>query len=308
MREPSSGMLPQSSDTSSTQHSPPRAVTPVSTVLTPTERIRVDAAGVGSYSALHRDSVDEVLRDLRGNHSAAVLVSVVRYGQSGRDDVATMVREFPRVPMVALLSELEPSTPRTVLTLGRSGVQQLVDVREPSGWRELRSLLLGTQRDGIQRRALSLLQHDLLGAPDDCWRFFELLFLSPPRVSTVRALSQQLGVMPSTLMSRFHRAGVPSPKRYLAWARLVRAARLFENPGFSVANVSDHLDYSSPQSFGRHVRTLLGMTAVEFRYRYDGDGMLELFRERMILPYLAVLRRLTPLTAPVSWLRPRPRR
>jgi len=80
-------------------------------------------------------------------------------------------------------------------------------------------------------------------------------------------------------------------------SRLVRAARLFENPGFSVANVANHLDYSSPQSFGRHVRSLLGMTAVEFRRQYDGASMLLYFREKLVLPHLGELRRLKPLTA-----------
>src|SRR2546430_13450130 len=40
-----------------------------------------------------------------------------------------------------------------------------------------------------------------------------------------------------------------------------------------------HLDYSSPQSFGRHVRTLLRITAGDFRNRFDGAGMLQHFRE-----------------------------
>jgi AraC-like DNA-binding protein len=96
-------------------------------------------------------------------------------------------------------------------------------------------------------------------------------------------------------MSRFFRAGLPAPKRYLAEARLIRAARLFENPGFSIANVANHLDYSSPQSFGRHVRTLLNVTAGEFRRRYDGESMLRHFRETLVLPHLAMLRKLRPL-------------
>jgi AraC-like DNA-binding protein len=78
-------------------------------------------------------------------------------------------------------------------------------------------------------------------------------------------------------------------------ARLVRAAHLFENRGFSVANVANHLEYSSPQSFGRHVRTILRVTAVEFRDRYDGAGMLDRFREELVLPYAGALRRLSPL-------------
>lgn len=275
--------------------SPPLAA--VSTVLTPNERLSVDAAGEGTYRALHRDSLDDVLRDLKANRAAAVLVSVARCDPVARAGVELVVREFPRVPTVALLSRDEPGTPRTVLLLGHTGITKLVDVREAAGWHELRSLLLGTRIDSMQRRALSQLAVDLQGASGDCWRFFEALFMAPPSVSTVRGLAQYLAVLPSTLMSRFFRAGLPAPKRYLAVSRLVRAARLFENPGFSVANVANHLDYSSPQSFGRHVRSILGATAVEFRRRYDGAAMLLYFRENLVLPHLDELRRLKPLTA-----------
>ena len=154
----------------------------------------------------------------------------------------------------------------------------------------------------VDRAALAQLELDLAGAPPDCWRFFELLFAGRTGVATVRELARRLGVLPSTLMSRFFRAGLPAPKRYLAMARLVRAARLFENPGLSVANVANHLDYSSPQSFGRHVRTMLGMTAVAFRQRYDGEGMLQRFRDELVLPYAGTLRRFTPLAPPPGWV------
>lgn len=269
----------------------------VSTVLTPAERIRVDAAGEGSYHALHRDNVDDVVKDLKANRAAAVLVSVARCDQIARAGVEMVVREFPRVPTVALLSHVEQGTPRTMLLLGQSGVRQVIDVREATGWRELRRLLIDSQVDSMQRRALSQLAIDLTGSTNDCWRFFEALFTAPPQVITIRAFSDYLGVLPSTLMSRFFRARLPAPKRYLAVARLVRAARLFENPGFSVANIANHLDYSSPQSFGRHVRTVLGMTAVQFRHRYDGAAMLLHFRESLVLPYAAELRDLKPLSA-----------
>jgi transcriptional regulator GlxA family with amidase domain len=171
----------------------------------------------------------------------------------------------------------------------------LVDVRQPAGWRELRQLLMDDRASELARTALTQLAADLAGAPEGCRRFFEALFTAPAAVCTVRQLTGGLGVVPSTLMSRFLRARLPSPKRYLALARLARAARLFENPGLSVANVATHLEYSSPQSFGRHVRTLLDLTAVGFRQRYDGDGMLERFRAELVRPYVAVLRAFDPL-------------
>jgi AraC-like DNA-binding protein len=275
----------------------------VATVLTPAERLRVDAAGEGLYRAIHRDSVDDVIRDLKERRAGAVLVSVSRCSDShAASRMAAVVREFPRVPAVALLTQFEPDSAQTVLALGRCGVSQLVDVRHPTGWRELRAALMADRGDEIRRLALGQIAADLAGAPDDCWRFFASLFDTVNGVSTVRALARQLCVLPSTLMSRFFRAGLPAPKRYLAFARLVRAARLFENPGLSIANVANHLDYSSPQSFGRHVRTLIGTTALEFRRRYDGEGMLHCFREQLILPHMRTLRQFRPLAAQPGWL------
>jgi AraC-like DNA-binding protein len=269
---------------------------PVTTILTPAERVRVDAAGEGLYMAMHRDSIDDVIRDLKEHHAAAVLVSVTRCGPRDATRVAMLVREFPRVPTVALLSDLESNAPSAVLTLGRSGIQTLIDVRQPAGWRRLRDVLLADQSRDINRLALAQLSTDLAGANPDCWRFFEILFGLPGGIGTVRSLARHLGVIPSTLMSRFFRAKLPAPKRYLATARLIRAAQLFENPGLSIANVANRLDYSSPQSFGRHVRGLIQLTAVEFRQKYDGEGMLQRFRGDLVLPYVERLREFSPLS------------
>jgi AraC-like DNA-binding protein len=283
-------------------HDPKPAVElpPIVTLLTPAERPRVDAAGQGYYCTVHRETVEDLIQDLKSRHVHAVLVSVHCAGaQASR--VASLVREFPRVPAVALLSELELKTPHAVLALGHSGIRRLVDVRQAAGWRELRGALMADSGEGSLRSILGQLSMDLTGAPDDCWRFFEVIFTCSPRIGNVRQLARHLGVLPSTMMSRFFRSGAPAPKRYLAMARLVRAARLFENSGFSIANVANHLDYSSPQSFGRHVRTLLHMTAGDFRHQYDGAGMFERFREELVLPYVTVLRVLRPLTAPPGW-------
>lgn len=295
-------------------NTPPRAaashlpVTAVSTVLTPAERVRVDAAGAGLYQSIHRDSMDDVLRDVREARASAVVVSVSYCDHASAERVASVVREFPRVPTLALLSELGPRTPHTLLSLGSNGVRRLIDVRDAAGWRLLRSALSDECGDATQRLALGQLARDLDGASHDCWRFFEAVFLSGVHVTTVRRLADQLGILPSTLMSRFFRAQLPPPKRYLAMARLVRAAHLFENRGFSIANVANHLEYSSPQSFGRHVRTVLGLTAVEFRDRYDGAGMFDRFRHELVLPHLATLRALSPLTyAGGKGVRPTPK-
>jgi len=252
-------------------------------MLTLEERRRLDATGVGLFRMTHRASVEEVLQDLRQLRARAVVVSTA-FCQYAEDltRVARVVREFPQVPTVALISSLNQGTARAVLTLGQCGIRTLVDVREPSGWRELRDLLLNEHSSDLRQLAVAHICSDLMAAPVGTRRFFEVLFAVAPRTGTIRELAHGLQVLPSTLMSRFFRAQLPPPKRLLAYARLSFAARMFENPGLSIASVALHLDYSSAQSFGRHVRTTLGLTGKHFRERYDGRGMVQRFRDDLV--------------------------
>lgn len=275
---------------------------PVSTILTPGERQRVDAAAEGLYSALHRESFEEVLADLRERRAGAVLISIARYGLQSSARMAAMVREFPRIPAMALLTETHYMTPQNLLSLGQLGVRILIDARQPSGWQTLRDILAAERSNDLQRTALGQLSGDLAGAPADCWKFFELLFSNSPQLHNVRQIARQMNILPSTLMSRFFRAQLPPPKRYLSLARLIRAAKLFENPGLSVASVANYLDYSSPQSFGRHVRTVMRMSPVVFRETYDGVGMLQYFRNELVLPYAEILRSFKPADTSPGWI------
>lgn len=281
----------------------PSGTLAVSTMLKPAERARVDAASRGLYQLVHRDSLDDVLKDVRERRAGAVVFSVERYGILPTSRIATLVREFPRVPAIALLTSTEENTPLATLTLGHLGVRTLVDARAPRGWSDLREILMAERSGDLEREVLAQLALDLAGATRDCWRFFELLFSASPRVLAVRQLATQLGVLPSTLLSRFFRADLPAPKRYLSLARLIRAAKLFENPGFSVANVANHLEYSSPQSFGRHVRTVMRMSPVQFRRSFDAEKMTMFFREELVLPYREILRTFSPVTVRPAWIR-----
>src|SRR4051812_40224875 len=184
-----------------------RPISAVTTILTAEERMRVDAAGEGAYRAIHRDGVSEIIDDIKTRRADAVLLSVARCDGRMQPRITAMVREFPRIATVAMVSGLGPEAPRVAMSMGTSGITQLVDVREPAGWHELRRLLLVDRGSEIQREALAQLAIDLAGAEAECWRFFESLFTAPPRLSTVRELSRDFGVLPSTLMSRFFRGG-----------------------------------------------------------------------------------------------------
>ena len=273
------------------------------TFLTPAERQRVDALGQGSYTTVHRESFDDMLRDLRTKPVSAILVSVSRCQQHHATQVArTRAAEVPRVPAVALLTGNEARTTQSLLALGQQGVQTLVDARDPAGWRDLRHVVHREVTTTIESVAIRRLRADLAGANEDCMRFFDELFLAPRSLTTVRQLARRLGVVPTTFMSRFFRAGIPAPKKYLATARLVRAARLLENPGYSLTQVAFLLEYSSPQSFSRHVAHSLQCGAAEFRNTYSGEAMLEHMRQHLILPFQPQLLAFVPIEVTPQWM------
>ena len=172
----------------------------------------------------------------------------------------------------------------------------MVDVSLPAGWSRLReAVALPATRSAarIQGPVLAALGE----ATPDARLFIEGLVRLAPETPTVRRLAASLHVRPSTLMSRFARAGLPSPKNYLASVRLLHAAHLFESGGLSVADVAYRLDYSSPQSFGRHLRTMLGITSCEFRNRFPFPFAVDRFIELMILPYGGIWPTFHPLSS-----------
>jgi len=285
----------------STSRSGGAGSTAVVTFVTPSERQRLDALTSGSCVAVHRENLEQVLHDLRTNRVAAVIVSVSRYQQQYAPSVARMVREFPQVPAVALLTSTESRATAALLSLGEHGVRTLVDAREPGGWRTLRTLVADRPPD-IDTLAISAIRDDLDDASPPTMRFFDTLFTMPRSMTTVIEFARHLAVVPTTFVSRFVRQGVPTPKRYLAAARLVRAAHLLENPGYSITQVALLMEYSSPQSFSRHVSGVLHVGAADFRRAYTGETMLQHMRETLVLPYRRQFRDFDPFTSPPQWM------
>jgi AraC-like DNA-binding protein len=264
----------------------------VAAVLGPGERARVEAAMGEGISLLHQDSIPAAIQMVRERPVSAVLVSVTRCREEQLPELDRLVRGFPAVPTVAVVAG--GGNPEALLRLGARGVRTVVDVSAPEGWRRLRALI-----EAPASPATARIQGPVLTAlgevPPDARLFFEALVRCAPTHLTVRKVARTLHIPVSTLLSRFQRAGLPSPKSYLAALRLLHAALLLEDAGRSVADVAFRLEYSSPQSFGRHVRAMLGVTASEFRRRLPFPVALDRFIALMIAPYGAALRTFHPL-------------
>jgi len=267
--------------------------TMVATVMEPASRAKFEAAVGMRCQAYHANTLRDVIRAVRERPVEAVLVSprAVRREQLGQ--LARLVEGFPGIPTFAVLSQHDAHSSRQLLALGALGVRELIDLGERQGWVRLRTIV--AQPTG--RTSADILSRVIpaLGEPaPEVRHFFEVLVRFAPETSTVRQFCRDLGLQPSTFVSRFHRLHLPSPKRYLAALRLVFAAALLEPRGRSVADVAYRLEFSSPQSFGRHLRNLLGVTAGEFRGRFPFPVALDDYVKRMVVPFRAVFRTFQP--------------
>lgn len=274
----------------------------VGTWLAPRERARVDVAAGGQLDLTHRETPHALRGDLTTGRIDAALVSAALVRLPDVPTLSALVRDFPANPVVGFVAEVEEAQALAgALAFGQAGIVTVVDARNATGWSALRSAFNGRQlADPFIQGAVRELTGRANGTTDEAtcttgWmRFLAAAF--SPRVATAKQVAASLGVCCSTLTSRFYRAGLPSPKSYVAHARLVWAARLGETPGLSISAIAHRLDASSPQSFGRTVRTMLGVTASDFRRQFDGAAMLARFRAEFVEPYRETLRTFDPLT------------
>lgn len=266
----------------------------VVTVLEPSVRGIIDRATDGAFTKVHVDSVAEAIRAVREHSAVALLVSSSIAMRHSRSEISNLVAKVPGALPVAILADDWPVAHHALLDLGACGVREVVNLGEREGWTRLRSLV-----DQIGGECASIVTREILGAleggTNDVRHFFATVVRIAPTTTSVRMLANALSVEPSTLMSRFFRASLPAPKMYLSMARLLYAAWFLEIPKVSIAATANALHYSSPQSFGRHIQMLLGLTAGEFRKELTMRVALDHFVGRLITPYSDTLQRFRPI-------------
>jgi len=139
-------------------------------------------------------------------------------------------------------------------------------------------------RDEVARIIVDAIRQETPSLPPDVHNFFEVLVRRAPDLGSARKLATAFELKPSSLQSRFARAKLPSLKDYLSIVRLVYAAWYFEDRAATCGMVAYRLDYSSPQSMGRHLRARLGLRVSDFR-GLGFDLMLERFLATLIRPF-----------------------
>ena len=267
---------------------PPR----VCTWLTARERAQVHMIAGPGAALTHCDAFAAVEDNVTRGYADAVLVSAALVRGCDVRPLGRLTRGSAALALAGLVTEAADDAQALAAAhaFGLAGVPAVFDCRRPGGWAGLRAWLAQCEGAGAFHRASVSAVLDAVrggpGAPSvspGLARFFALAFA--PDACRARDLAADLGLCAQTLNSRFFRAGLPSPKRYITWARLAWAAKLAEAPAVTVADVAHRLGASSTQAFSRALRLHIGLSPREFRRRFTGASLLAHYRATLVTPH-----------------------
>jgi AraC-like DNA-binding protein len=173
----------------------------------------------------------------------------------------SLLLEFPSATVLAAM-EVPPGRSGDLRTLGEWGVTDVICLDEDDTpeavYRRLRS---------VEGRTLqSLLQRTL---PPMMSGRARMLMMTAAEVVSVggkgRDLARRLHLSERTVLRWAERAGLPAPRRMLAWMRILLAAVLLDDPGRTVLSVAHACGYSSDSSLRRAMQDFLGMGPAALR-------------------------------------------
>jgi hypothetical protein len=282
----------------------------------------VTALGAGAVvTACH--SLDAFVASVRSGAAAAVLREVCLTGR----DVEDLAHLFVRYPttVVARLATPPGWDPVEIMRLFLIGDMAATPMppserapgwralfrpadQEPPGWQDWtvlrRSLAAARLTDPAQRACVAAVLADVWYSARTSWdapgeaplfKFFAAAF--GPDIETVGDVATRLGVDAAALETRFLHAGLPGASRYVAAARLVRAAWMGASPAPDAVEAAVRPTHpEAPVHIRRAVRrlgrlaTLTSRAAGGFPGADGGRTVLRSFRTALTAPYRDALR------------------
>lgn len=169
-------------------------------------------------------------------------------------DLRSLLREFPSATVLAAM-DVPPGRSRDLRTLGEWGVSDVICLDEDDTpeavYRRLRSVEGRTLQALLERTLPPLLSGRA-----------RMLMMTAAEVVSIggkgRDLARRLHLSERTVLRWAERAGLPAPRRMLAWMRILLAAALLDDPGRSVLSVAHACGYSSDSSLRRAMQDFLG--------------------------------------------------
>ncbi len=220
------------------------------------------------FPLVHARNWEDAQGAIRGRPVELAVVDPLLTGVASATEIERLRRLFPSVPLI-LYTTLSPQTAAVLLALGSTGIRDMVLFRYDDHPARLYEVLVHEEARSASRQLLDQVAGVLAPLPSELRWVLEEMLRAPAELQTVQQVAARARVDRRTFERWFARLGLPSPRHFLAAARVLYAHRLLQDPGFTIEDVAQRLGYAQTKTLQAHARSYLGLTAGEMR------GMLE---------------------------------
>lgn len=216
------------------------------------------------------DTWDSVLATIRTRPVEIAVLDPLLSGEARSQEIERLRLLFPSLPLI-LYTSLTPQVAAVLLGLGQRGIRHVVFSRFDDHPERLRQVVEDEEMHAASHRLLEQIAGSLAPLPKELRWVLEEALRTPDEVQTIQQVAARARVDRGTCARWFARAGLPSPRHFLAAARVLYAHRLLQDPGFTIEDVAERLGYAQVKTLQQHARTYLGLTAGEMRLSLSAD-------------------------------------
>src|SRR5438552_8620250 len=235
------------------------------------------------FPVVHARTWDEALAIIRARPVELAVVDPLLAGTASAREIERLRLLFPSLPLL-LYTSLSPATAAVLLALGQAGIRDVVIFRYDDHASRLCELLAQEEARSASRQLLEQVAEVLAPLPSELRWVLEEVLRSPAELQTVQQVAARARVDRRTFERWFARLGLPSPRHFLAAARVLYAHRLLQDPGFTVEDVAQRLGYAQTKTLQLHARCYLGLTAGEMRLTLEPRQALERIAQGFVPP------------------------
>jgi AraC-like DNA-binding protein len=189
----------------------------------------------------------------------------------------TLLADYPSMAVIAAL-DVRPERFDDLRTLGRWGVVQVISLHHDDT-----PFSIAKRLRAARGRPLRALLEEVL-PPETSGRARAILEAATDVVIVGehgRDLAGSLHLSRRTLLRWCERAGLPAPRRLLAWMRVLLACELLDDPGRTVLSVAHTCGYSSDSGLRRITQKFLGASPTDLRAEGAFPRAAEAFMQAM---------------------------
>jgi len=239
------------------------------------------------FVVAHARSWDVVLSSIRSRPVEIAVVDPLLSGEPRGQEIERLRVLFPSLPLI-LYSALTPQVAAVLLGLGQRGIRHVVFARFDDHPARLREVIESEEIHATSHQLLGQLAAALEPLPREMRWVLEEVLRAPGDVQTIQQVAARARVDRGTCARWFARAGLPSPRHFLAAMRVLYAHRLLQDPGFTIEDVAERLGYAQAKTLQQHARTYLGLTAGEMRLSLTPDDAAHRILDRFLAPPVSI--------------------